>query len=318
MLDPNLNSLTPTPLLPLNKAIAIPRLKLPPEIHDFLIGLGAVYVEISPHVMTPFCFLELGHVDNIYFWLEFFEIDSLGMNWFFRSQIVEIPEDTHSFKPLCQIVHRFESGKSYRDVNQDRTGLRSGERLANLQELIQDCLAKINLDQIIFDLSVRANTRIESRLTGLGYAVAWPPEVVFDLERITVKDANRCDRNYYVDDPNSIVFDGNGGIHFQDLRGERISISAGSSFTIDSMTFANIAELAAENTGLVVSQVELFEGFFYADLIGAGEHVAICGLDAGIDDPLVTSGWLAHEFSVPIPAIAEMLKPIVETGGLPI
>lgn len=319
MLDPRLKSVTPTPLLPLNRAIAIPRLNLPTEIHDFLVGLGAVYVEISPHAANPFCLLELGHVDDTYYWLEFIEINSLGIDWFFRSRPVEIPEDTYLFEPLCQIAHRFGSDKKYRDIKRGRIGLKSGERLANLQELIADCLAQIELDQIIFDLSLKANVRIESKLTSLGYAVSWPPEIVFDLDRITVRSVDRSSQVYYVDDASNILFERtNGGAYFQDLLEQKISLSAACDFTIESMTFSSIAELAAESSSLVCSHVELFEGFFYADLIGAGRHVAIYGPDAGIEDPLVLSGWLAHEFSVPIPAIAETLRPIVETGGLPI
>jgi hypothetical protein len=316
MLNPKLQSLhssikpkTPRPKLKLSNLSA--------AAHEYLVELGGVFVDtcLDPDQIQH-CLLEIGKVGDVYYWIDFGDAHSLGLDWkFLACKLIE-PEEFHQFSIVGRIASRFKVGNS-RLVTIDHGRLSKPdldpENKGNLQCLIKTCLRFFANDRHCFELSLLANRRIEAKLTYLNYSVAWPEEIVYDLERVRVADGS----TYYIDSSDQIHQTA-WGICFNDLHGAEVTLSPTCSFVVDPLTFLNVTELAAERKTLVVPQVEMLRGFFQHRLHGTDELVPIHVEDAKIEDPLLVDGYLAYTFFTPIPAIADKLKPIVEAGGLSI
>jgi hypothetical protein len=314
MLNPKLQSIQST-IKPHKSKPKLKLLQFPAEIHQYLVELGGIFVDTcyDPD-QYQHCFVEIGKVGDIHYWIDFAAQHSLGLDWRFCACKLAEPEEIHPLSIVGRIANRRKASDS-RLVTIDHGRLSKPdldpENNGNLQYLIETCLRFFTNDLYYFELSLLAQRRIAAKLTYLNYSVAWPEEIAYDLERVRVSDGS----TYYIDSTDQMR-QTEGGTYFKDLHGMEVLLSPTCSFVVDPLTFLNVAELAAERKTLVVPQVELLKGFFQYRLRGADELVPIHVEDAKIEDPLLVDGYLAYAFFTPIPAIADTLKPIVEAGGL--
>lgn len=292
------------------------RLVLSDNFRNRLLELGGKAIEPHPYSESQCYFLPIGIIDEYHYWIEFFESTNLGIPWRLRVRAVESPPEDRSNNDWAQIANRIGGIRKPCEILKSRIEMceLSADSTTALDDTICECLGRYYEGLAIHNLGIKARARIESILTTRGYFAIWPPRVVFDLERLTVLGSGH---KYYIDSIDRSI-DTNAGVSFEDLTGARILLSHSTQFVVEPLTFASVEELRQESESLVVPCVELLHGFSFARAIPLDRIVTIYGADAGSEDPLVLENSIAYNFYVPIPAIADTLKPIIETSGLSI
>lgn len=291
------------------------RLVLPDLLSARLFELGARIVEPRKCIEARQRYiLPLGAIDKFHYWIEWLDVCSLGVDWKFRARSCELEREDRGSNIWAQLANRHPHAPKWIELGHGRMqlGQVNSDWETVLNAVIAECQARYCEDLHIHNLGVKAQSRIDAELTTRGYWMIWPEDVVFDLERVSIVGS---DKKYYVDSIDRITTSDWGAI-FKDLNGVSIFISAGTQFVVEALTFRNVEELATESSSLVVSCVELLQGFSFARAIPIERIVPIYGVDGGCEDPLVLENWIAYNFYVPIPAIAETMVPIIAGGGV--
>lgn len=313
MLNPRLTDLL-TAIESSNQA-AFEGTSAPPQLgsteanHTALTEIGAELISglRRTPVQALFYLLYLGNIFNWLYWVEFRSYPSGEVSLYIHK--TEISLDVLGDRtPSISVI--LDSGTKY-EQHQDQqysTYFLANESIKAIKDCVRTCRDFFEAELGREQLRSKAQSKILSRLAYVGYDTKWPEELAFDLEKIT-KTGPCGEKAYYVDNLDELVIK-NGMISFVDLTGRSISISAGSTYEIQSLTFTCVQDLQKESHTLVAKHVELIKGLI------PHEDGLVFAEDLPEVDPIQLESLYPYEFIVPIPRIAQLLRPIIEIGGL--
>lgn len=274
---------------------------LSPIFDGYLLEIGAIALKMvlwgeKLHVL-PF-----GLVGDIYWWIEFYLNEEDESELIVSLVSMPLPRNREDKLEYLDLVANRDKGfKGCRGHLVE--AVQSSSQIDPILDRAFRFMERVNSE---YERAIADEDRLANYLTGLGYCVMWPTEIVYDLERITVL-MGATERSYYIDSIENVATAA-GGIYFKDILGRGIVVSHGSGYVVEPLTFQSVAELAAESQSLVVNCVELLTGFDRLKIAGFAEPFMIYNPDLTLK--------IAHQFLVPAASIAESLKPILEVGGI--
>lgn len=268
---------------------------------DYLLDIGAVLIQNNQYGEKLYV-LPFGLIGDTYWWVEF-SVEEESHNRLVVC-LVSTPlpidrEDKPEYLELIASSVRGQEGCHTQLIDKANT-------LTQLDSILDRAFQFINRVSTDYALAMAGADRLRNHLTGLGYCVTWDAEVAYDLERVTVL-TGATERRYYVDSIEQIA-SAAGGIYFKDALGRGIVVSHGSGYIVEPLTFRSVEELAAESPSLVLNCVKLITGFTQRLIPGFSGFRLFYNPDSKLT--------IAHQFMVPVPSIAESLKPVLEVGGI--
>lgn len=268
---------------------------------EYLLEIGAIAIKMTAYG-EELHVLEFGTIGSILWWIEFYLNDEVENELVVSLVSMPLPIEAEDKPDYLEFIASRNKGQKGCRLHLVDTV----EVLGQIDSILDRAFRFAERVNCKYEVAIQSTDRLNNYLTGIGHCVMWPTEIAYDLERLTVLSGD-TERRYYVDSIENIATAA-GGIYFKDILGRGIVISHGSGYIVESLTFRNITELAAENSSLVVSRVELLMKFDRVRIDGFAEPFVVYNPDS--------KAAIAHQFLVPVASIAENLKPVLEVGGI--